>query len=97
VLAYVYVVVVVVSVSLSVCESVSCYFLSLLVFWWLCVCLPVSGFCLLRGAFSFVIEACGVFVFWYCLLGCVCAVCVLFYCGLLVFVCDDSACWLCFA
>jgi len=60
VLTNVYVVVVVV-VCVCVCLCVSCFFLSLLVFWWLCVCLPVSGFRLLWGASGWVIEVCGVF------------------------------------
>jgi len=51
---------------------VSSDFLSLLVFWWLCVCLPVSGFRSLRGAFGLGSEVCVVFVCWRGLLGCVC-------------------------
>jgi len=58
----VYVVVVVVGVRLSLRASMSSHFLSLLVFWWLCMCWAVAGFRLLRGAFGLVIEVCRVVI-----------------------------------
>jgi len=91
------VVVVVVGVRVSMRPSVSFPFLSLLVFWWLCMCLAVSGFRSLRGAFGLVIEVCRVVIVLVLSVGlCVLCVCILYFDGLLVFVWDDFVCWLCF-
>jgi len=67
----VYIVVVPV-VGVCLCASVTSCFLSLLVFWWLYMCLRISGFRLLCGASGLGSEVCVVFVCWRRLLGCVC-------------------------
>jgi len=96
-LCVVVVVVVVVGVRVSMRAPVSSHFLSLLVCWWLCMCLAVSGFRSLGWAFGLVIEVCRVVIVLVLSVGLwVLCVCILYFYGLVVFACEDFLCGLCF-